>query len=60
MDATAGSCTGVRTAIDAPAHCSTTAARCSGVVPQHPPTAETPNSVTKRCRCSARPSGVRS
>ena len=44
----------------APAQRSTTAARCSGVVPQQPPIAETPNSVTKRCRCSARPSGVRS
>ncbi len=50
MEAAAGSCTGVRTAGTASTQRSTTAARWSGVVPQHPPTAETPNSVTKRCR----------
>ena len=60
MDAAAGSWTGVRAAGVAPAQRSTTAARWAGVVPQHPPTADTPNSVTKRCRCSARSSGVRS
>ncbi len=60
MDAAEGSYTGVRGAMVAPVQRSTTAARCAGVVPQHPPIAETPNSVTKRCRCSARPSGVRS
>ena len=36
-----------------PGSASTTAARCSGVVPQQPPTTETPNSVTKRAWCSA-------
>ena len=60
MEAAAGSWSGVRAAGVAPAQRSTTAARCSGVVPQHPPMAETPNSVTNRCRCSARSSGVRS
>ena len=60
MEAAAGSCTGVRAAGVASAQRSTTAARWAGVVPQHPPMAETPNSVTNRCRCSARSSGVRS
>ena len=60
MDAAAGSCTGVRVAGTAPAQRSTTAARWAGVVPQQPPMAVTPNSVTKRCRWSASPSGVRS
>ena len=48
MDAAAGSGSGVRTAGFAFAHRSTTAARWAGVVPQHPPTARTPNSVMNR------------
>ena len=39
---------------------STTARRCSGVVPQQPPTMLMPNSLTKRSCASASSSGVRS
>ena len=60
MDEQAGSTTGWRGAGARPPTVSMTRRRCSGVVPQQPPTMLMPSSAVKRSWAAASSSGVRS
>ena len=57
-DATPGSGRGLRRATGRPATRAASTAMCSGVVPQHPPTSDSPNSLVNLSWASASPSGV--